>query len=218
MQPQEKITNNNSNSQEVPFIASMKDDLLIKNDTESFDSGAYVQDIAEKHIRNRKIIFTIFTILIIIILSAFAYFYYIQKYKNANLNKVNSKDLTKTLEVKKYFIYDVWQGVEKDSFLKENTGEATSTKDIILIDVKSFEKLYPYIIQNEYKIGFIAKNKYKYTNFGDFQNATIENIDMRIADCNEGAIVYGYIDKNKLLITNDIGEYIKIYKKVKSVK
>lgn len=169
------------------------------------DNGVSVLSVADKAKKLKKILLITFGVLFLVAASVGGYFYY--QYVN--------KPVPVVIEVKRYFIGDVWKGVSRDGTLRESTADATSTADIIIIDLVNFEKVYPYLLKNENKFESVATDNFKYTNLGDFQDATIENIDMRVADCNEGAIIYGYAGKDKLIITNDIGKYIKTYKTFK---
>jgi hypothetical protein len=180
--------------------------IISDNKEELRDNGVNVMSVADKTKANKKILLIILATLFLLTAVVVGYFYY--KHVNRPLPVV-------VPQIKKYFIGDVWKSVNKDTLLKESTNEATSTEDIIIINISSFEKLYPYLLKNEDKFEGLAQDNFKYTNLGQFQDATIENIDMRIADCNEGPIVYGYVNKDKLLISNDIGKYIKTYKSLK---
>ncbi len=199
----------------IPLVKTFESDLMSQMNDGSvsklsiirgeIDNGINVMSVADKAKSNKKILLITLGILFLIATSAGGYFYY--QYINRPIPVV--------IEVKRYFIGDVWKSTNKDITLKENTSDATSTEDIIVINLVNFEKVYPYLLKNENKFEGVAKDNFKYTNLGEFQDATIENVDMRVADCNEGAIVYGYVGKTKLIISNDIGKYLKTYKALK---
>ena len=199
----------------IPLVKTFESDLMSQINDGSvsklsiikgeMDKGINVMSVADKAKSNKKILLITLGILFLVVASAGGYFYYQHINKPAPV----------VVEVKRYFIGDVWKSANKDVTLKENTSDATSTEDIIVIDLVSFEKVYPYLLKNENKFESVAKDNFKYTNLGEFQDATIENVDMRVADCNEGAIVYGYVGKSKLIIANDIGKYLKTYKALK---
>ncbi len=202
----------------VPLIRTFEVDLLeqVKAGEVSklsiiageMDKGINIQSVADNTNKKRKYILIFVCFFIFAAMCAGGYYYYLMT-KVVPVVKI---------DVKKYFIYDVWPGTLKDDTLRLGTGEATSTVDTTIININNFESIYPYIIENEDKLRSLAEDKYGYTNVGDFEDTTIENIDMRIADGNEGPVIYGYVDKKRLLISNDIGKYITKYKLLKLAK
>jgi hypothetical protein len=214
-----RLAENDSSSSfsapKIPLVKTFEGDLMDQMNNGSvsklsiikgeMDNGVSVLSVADKSKKNKKIILIILGLLFVLGASVGGYFYY--EYVNRPIPVVT--------EVKRYYIVDVWKSVAKDVVLKDSTSDATSTEDVIVVDVLNFEKLYPYMLKNENKFEGLVKDKFRYSNLGEFQDATIENIDMRVADCNEGAIVYGYVDKSKLIISNDIGKYLKTYKDLK---
>jgi hypothetical protein len=227
--PQEKTINQvalspQDSANKIPLIKTFQSDLMEGGDATKLSqmqnniSQSYnIQSVADNLKTRKKIMVIAASILALLLIIGGGVYYYMYTQKKAAEEKV-AAELKKSQQIKRYYISDVWPEVSRDALLKENTGEATSTKDVIVINVKNFEKVYDYLIDNEKKMTGLATGKFDYTNLGDFQDATIENIDMRIADCNEGPVVYGYVDKDKLIITNDIDRYIKNYKAVKGIK
>ncbi len=215
---QQGIITNEAEAPAVPLIRTFETDLLEQVKTGEIsklsvmagemNKGVDIQSMVDNTNQKKKFILIFSFAFLFLALCVGGYYYYLST-KVIPVVKV---------EIKKYFIYDVWPGTLKDDTLRLNTGEATSTSDIVVINVGNFEKIYPYIIKNENKLKSLAEDKYGYTNMGDFEDTTIENIDMRIADGNEGPIIYGYVDKRKLLISDDIGKYIAEYKLLKLAK
>ncbi len=209
-----KIVTNLSNPK-IPLVKTFENDIMSSMNDGSvsklsiisgeMDNGVSALSVADKAKKVKKILLITLGILFLIAMSVGGYFYY------QYINRV----VPIAIEVKRYFIGDVWKGVNRDGTLRESTADATSTQDVVVINLLNFEKVYPYLLKNENKFESVALDNFKYTNLGDFQDATIENIDMRVADCNEGAIIYGYVGKDKLIIANDIGKYIKTYKTLK---
>lgn len=214
-QQQETITRN---APAVPLIRTFETDLLeqVKSGDMSklsviageMDKGVNIQSVVDNTNKKRKIILISSLVFLFVAACAGGYYYYLSTRVVPEVK----------VEVKKYFIYDVWPGTLKDDMLRLNTGEATSTADTVIINVGNFEKVYPYILKNEDKLKSLGEDKYGYTDIGNFEDTTIENIDMRIVDGNEGPIIYGYVDKNKLLISDDIGKYITEHKRLKLAK
>jgi hypothetical protein len=211
----EKEEVNNFSSPKIPLVKTFESDIMqgVKDGSISklsiikgeMDNGVSALSVTDKSKNTKKILLVIFILIFLIAAGAGGYFYYF--YIN--------KPIAAEVQLKRYFIGDVWPGTNTDTLLKENTKDATSTESSLVIDLLNFEKVYPYLLKNENKFENIAKNNFKYSKLGDFQDAIIENIDMRIADCKEGAIIYGYVGKDKLVIANDIGVYIKVYKSLK---
>jgi hypothetical protein len=206
---------------DIPLIKTFENDIsnqIKNNDLSRLDiksrelsGNSHIISLAENTKSKTKYFYIFIALLSLILIAISSYFGYEYYLKSKKVEPIK-------IEVKRFFINDVWPSTSRDQVLKTNTSDATSTNDYIVVDIVNFEKVYSYLLQNENKIEGIAKGKFSYSNLGDFQDATVENIDMRIADCTEGTIIYGYVDKNKLLIANDLGKYIKEYKKLRGVQ
>ncbi len=182
-----------------------------KENISSPSAETNIQNMVHKQDRKHKA-FLLLTLGLVFCFVSGAVFaaYYVYKEKNKPLP-------IKVIEVKKYYISDIFQDVKSISLLKSYTGEATSSKNVFDdkysygINVLDFDNLYQKIISQEGVISDIAKSKYGYASISDFKDVTIQNIDMRMADGEEGLVVYGYFKKEKLIISNNINEYLKLY-------
>jgi hypothetical protein len=203
----------------VPHIRTFESDIF--NSTRS-DKGADritilsdqldVQGMVNMQDKKHKAFLILTSVLVccFVLGSAFAaYYIYVEKNKSLPV---------KALEVKRYYVSDLFKEVKSIYLLKSFTSEATSSKNVFddklsyVINISNFDNLYEKIITQESIISDIAKIKYSYVAVSDFKDVTIQNIDMRIADGEEGLIVYGFFKKEKLIISNNINEYLKLYK------
>lgn len=204
------------NKNEIPVIRTFEHDLIrgVKDGnitgqnilSRELDSQSEVFRVAE-NIENKKKI-TVFISMTFLIFSlsgaAFGYYYFFIYEKPV---------IAEEVKVKEYFIKDVW--TLAPNTIIETTGSSTSTKDSIIIKIKDFDTLYPYLLNNESSLNSLAKNFFKYNSINKFSDLNIENNDLRISDGENGPIIYGYYKKDYLIITNSIQNFIKIIKSLK---
>lgn len=177
---------------------------------------------SKKAEEKRKLIIWASSIGIIFIIGALTALFYFKYYKqqttynatnnniNNNLNNSNQTNTTITtvpVTLNTSNINNVWPSAA--SSLGAYTGDATSTEKHIIIDIKDFNFVYQYLLQNESLFNEIS-NRFGYNTLQPFHDTTINDIDMRVADGGVGAVVYGYVNQNKLLIANSLNEWLEM--------
>ena len=195
---------------EGDILNAVRDDNISKISTLSrqLDSvnDSAIYDAANSMDRKKKMIkITLFTLFVLLILGAGASYYYFKVYKKPAPIIV--------AEIKKYYVKDVWTSAPF-TFI-QNTDTATSTDSSITANVKDFDALYYYSLNNEEVFKSLAKEKFGYNSLEKFVDISVENQDLRIADGELGAFVYGFVGKNYFLATNNLAEWIKISKTLK---
>lgn len=210
-QKQNNISNNN-----VPVIRTFENDILdnVKNgninttnmlarelDNTTFTANDIYGEALklERKRRIMKISAGVFAFLLLV--GAFGYYYYV-------LTKPKPTVVTE-VPVKKYYVADYFKNPTPK--LIDYTGEATTTENlnnkILIINIKNFDNLYYYILNNESILSDVAKKYFNYVYISDFSDASIENIDLRISDGETGPMVYGFAGREHFLISNNI-EYL----------
>ena len=195
---------------EGDILNAVRDDNISKISTLSrqLDSvnDSAVYDAANSMDRKKKMItITLSTLFVLLILGAGASYYYFKVYKKPVPVVV--------AEVKKYYIKDMWTSAPF-TFI-QNTDTATSTDSSVLADVKDFDALYYYSLNDEEIFKSLAKEKFGYNSLEKSVDISVENQDLRIADGELGAFVYGFVGKKHFLATNNLAEWIKISKTLK---
>lgn len=156
--------------------------------------------------RKRLIVIAGVAIFLLLISGAAAYYFLVYK-KPVIIEEVK-------VEAPKYTVLDVWNDpISKKLF--SYTSEATSTDDSIVIRISNFDNLYQAILEDENVFKGLAKNKFKYFNLSTFNDVSIKNINMRVADGESGAFVYGYYKKDYIIITSSINRFVEIYESLK---
>jgi hypothetical protein len=211
------INQNMNDVKVVPHIKTFESDIYNAVKEGEMDkinvlSGQLdIQDTVNMQDRKHKVFIVLMCSLVFSFISGCAFAgYYIYKEKNKPLP-------VETVHVQKYYISDIFPFVKNVDYLKSYTGEATSSKNIFdenfsyIIEIIDFDSLYKTITLNEEIVKDISKEIYKYNLVSDFKDVTIQNIDMRMADGVDGAVIYGFSKKNKIIISNNINEYLKLY-------
>ena len=154
--------------------------------------------------KRREILIFVISFFIIVILGVFLYI------------KNRPQPLIVTPGDVKYFtVHDTWPqiGDMLDAYTNIKTDSSTSTDNYLIINITDFTGLYSYMLHNEYIFNDIANDKFKLGKLSEFKDVTIENHDLRIADGESGAMVYGYVGTAKLIIANSIINWIAASKK-----
>jgi hypothetical protein len=200
----------------VPMIRTMSSDITTVADSQSIDklklisaqmdannsfASANISEVAQSIDNKKRIILISSILLIVLFLFSAAGYYYFVIMPRQNIQPVP------VVNVKTYNIRDFWPSAS--SFLLDNTGQATATADYILIEVKNFDSLYAYVINSENVFKNLAKERFGYEELGQFADVSISNQDLRIADGIAGPLVYGFIDKKYLLISNSLNTWIE---------
>jgi flagellar basal body-associated protein FliL len=158
---------------------------------------------------------------------AYYYFTYITKKPSTTTNNVTSiptnnssvvnsnnspKDVIPNLNTNPTnTLTSVWPAAAE--VIGRYTGDVSKTDKHILIEVKSFDYVYANLIQNESLLAEAGKSL-GYDMVGEFRDTSINNIDLRVADANTGALIYGYINQNKLLISNSLQDWMDTYNNI----
>jgi hypothetical protein len=104
--------------------------------------------------------------------------------------------------VKQYTIHDTWPQI--GNVLDNYTDYSTSTDTYIIIHVTDFDNMYAYILQNEPVFIALARDRFQLNTLGAFKDVTVKNYDLRVADGYNGLLVYGYKNKQLLIISNSV--------------
>jgi flagellar basal body-associated protein FliL len=118
------------------------------------------------------------------------------------------------LETPKYTILDVWNDPQAQSIFS-NTTEATSTQDSITIKIDDFDPVYKAILSDETIFANLARSKFKFYQLGSFSDLSVKDIKMRVSDGESGAFVYGYVDKNYMIMASSVSRFLELYNSLK---
>lgn len=210
----------NKTENNIPIIRTLESDILDqvkageldqrKILTEQLDSkplyGGDIYAAADKVAKRKKIIlYSSLVLTILLVVGGILFYNYWSNLKN--------QTPTAEVPIKKYTVNDIW--INPPIQLVNYTGEATTTKDSIIVKIKDFNSLYYYSLNNETIFNQVAKDLYNYNTLGNFSDISIENNDLRIADGGNGPLVYGFLDKNYLIVSNGIDSWIRESKDLK---
>ena len=107
---------------------------------------------------------------------------------------------------KVYTVHDTWP--QAGNVLDNYTDYSTSTDIYIIVHVSDFDNMYSYILQNEPIFIALAREKFKLETLGAFKDVSVKNYDLRIADGSTGPLVYGYKNRDLLIISNSIENWL----------
>lgn len=199
------LDNNLKVSPSIPTIRTLEGDMigvLNRNELNRSDilakeldrpGASQIQDAVEDIDRKKKIVTIVFAM--ILLLAAIGAGIYVFYPKKQIVTQVKAPE-------KVYTIKDIWQAAPLT--IVNNTTEATSTDDYVVVNVKDFNNVYYFMLNNEELLSSLAKDKFGYEQLESFSDISVNNQDLRIADGATGPLVYGYVGKGKLLISNSL--------------
>lgn len=201
----------------IPTIRTFDGDILNAVKSQHLDEKSILSqeldktDIIQAAVANqqtkRKLTSLMLILLIIISLTTLAGVYYY--YSNSRIKSLAiEEDLqSKRSQIRIYKLEEIWADVPDQ--IKNNVSAATSTDSSVLVKISNFDELYPFLLNNEASLITLAINKFGYVSLDTFSDFPVENNDLRIADAGTGPLVYGFIDKDFLIISNSIREWLK---------
>lgn len=207
---------------QIPVIRTFEDDILdqVRSgnidqrkvlvdelDSRPFEQSTDIYAAAEQVERKKKIIIISSIILGLLILfgGGFVYYYY-------NYIRVVPQPVVE-VPVKVYTVADIW--TNPTTQLISYTSTATTTESSIIVSIKDFNALYYYVLNNENIFNDVARNKFHYNSVDKFSDISVQNNDLRIADGESGPLVYGFVDKKFLVISNSLESWLKTADSVK---